>query len=468
MRAIAAATARSRRRRASAPTAPAGELHHLVDAFGLDTVLLAAVDVQGRLKGKAYDAQVLLERLRVGRITPEMCGYVIGTDLGMAAPRRGEFSWRSGFGDVALLPDLAAARILPWMPGAAVVFADPIEGSWPHPLAPTTVLDEQLVGLAALGLTVAVGIETEFVLSEGTVREAAAAGWRGLRPATWDNRDYALDVPGQVADFGRQLMRVLAQAGLPVEAVKLEGAPGQVEVTFPYGDPRLACRQHVLFKHAVRVVAEEHSLAPTFMAAPATGVGSGLHLHVSVYRDGEPVLGEGPDATSLSELGARAVAGLLEVLPVTAPLWAPYVNSYKRFADHSFAPTLFTWGQDNRTCAVRVVGHGRGLHLEIRVPGADANPVLALAAVLAGMRHGIEAAAEPPPASGGDSYAESEATPVPVSLAAALDDFEISALAARLLGRRATEHLAAVARLDLDHHNRHVTDAELARGFAQA
>ncbi|MEU6233034.1 glutamine synthetase family protein [Kitasatospora sp. NPDC047058] len=459
---------RSRTDRAVARSAsPVGPLRELVDAHRIDTVLLAAVDVQGRLKGKAYDAQVLLERLGSGRISPEVCGYVIGTDLGMTAPQTGAFSWDSGFGDVMLLPDTQHARVLPWMPGTAVVLADPIENGWPHPLAPVTVLDEQLVQLAGLGLSAAVGIETEFVAYEGTARDAAAAGWRGLGPATWDNRDYALDQPGPVAGFGRHLARVLAQAGLPVEAVKLEGAPGQVEVTFPYGDARAACRQHVLFKHAVRAVAEEHALAPTFMAAPATGTGSGLHLHISLHRDGEPVLGEDPDATGLSELGGQAVAGLLEVLPVTAPLWAPYVNSYKRFADHSFAPTLFTWGRDNRSCAVRVVGHGRGLHLEVRVPGADANPYLALAAVLAGIRHGICAALKPPPPVSGDSYLDDEATPVPVSLSAALDDFEISALADGLLGRRATEHLAAVARMDLRHHNRHVTDAELARGFAQ-
>ncbi|WP_405361802.1 glutamine synthetase family protein [Kitasatospora sp. NBC_00085] len=462
---------RSRMARTTADvTSPVGRLHQLVDAFGLDTVLLTTVDVQGRLKGKAYEARTLVERLRSGRISPEMCGYVIGTDLGMAAPQTGAFSWQTGFGDVALLPDLQRARVLPWLPGTAVVFADPTSEGWPHPLGPVTALNEQRNRLAGLGLTAALGIETEFVLYEGTTRDAAAtAGWRRLRPATWDNRDYALDQPGAVAEFGRRLRQVLAEAGLPVEAVKLEGAPGQTEVTFPYGEPLAMCEQHVLFKHAAKAVADERGMAASFMAALPGGVGSGMHLHVSLHSDRGPVLGTGAGAgKELSELGEQAVAGLLTVLPVTAPLWAPYVNSYKRLREHSFAPDRFTWGRDNRSCAVRVVGHDSSLRLEVRLPGADANPVLAMAAVLAGIRHGIAAGLKPPPVSTGDAYQDHHARPVPRSLAEALAAFESSTLAAELLGERVVTHLASVAHLDLEHHAARVTDAELERGFAQA
>ncbi|MFC9331319.1 glutamine synthetase family protein [Kitasatospora sp. NPDC057015] len=467
------ATVRAARTRTGRTTAgaaaPVGPLDQLVDAHHVETVLLAAVDVQGRLKGKAYDARVLLERLRSGRISPEMCGYVIGTDLGMAAPQTGSFSWESGFGDIALLPDTHRARVLPWLPGTALVLAEPVLGGWPHPLAPVTVLNEQLTLLAGHGLSAALGIETEFVLYEGTARDAAAAGWRRLRPATWDNRDYALDQPGPVGEFGTRLRQVLAGAGLPVEAVKLEGAPGQVEVTFPYGEPAAACEQHVLFKHATRVVADDLGLAPSFMAAPATGVGSGMHLHISLHSDRGPALAsDRGGGTVLSEVGEQAVAGLLAVLPVTAPLWAPYVNSYRRYGDHSFAPARFTWGRDNRSCAVRVVGHDQSLRLEVRLPGADANPMLAVAAVLAGIRHGITAGLKPRPPSSGDAYQDTDAAPVPRSLAEALTAFETSELAAELLGARIIAHLAAVARLDLDHHAARVTDAELERGFAQA
>lgn len=228
-------TARSRAAGRPVVASPTAPLDRLVDTLAIETVLLATVDVQGRLKGKEYDAAGLVERLRSGSLSPEMCGYVLGTDLGMAPSESGPFSWQSGFGDIALLPELRRARVLPWLPVTALVLAGPIGGGWPHPLAPGTVLNDQLHRLAEYGVVPAVGIETEFVLYEGTVRDAAAAGWRGLRPAVGENRDYALDSPGPVREFGRRLRQVLAGAGLPVEAVKGEGAPGQVEVTFPYG-----------------------------------------------------------------------------------------------------------------------------------------------------------------------------------------------------------------------------------------
>ncbi|MEE1786973.1 glutamine synthetase family protein [Streptomyces sp. SP17BM10] len=468
------ATMRAARSRAAKPPttalSPTGPLEHLVSAFGIDTVLLATVDVQGRLKGKEYDATRLVERLRSGALSPEMCGYVLGTDLDMTPAVSGPFSWQSGFGDIALLPDTRRARLLPWLPGTALVFAEPISGGWPHPLAPGTVLAEYLHRLAGTGVVPAVGIETEFVLYEGTALDAAAAGWRGLRPAVWDNRDYALDQPPTVREFGRRLRQVLAAAGLPVEAVKGEGAPGQIEVTFPYGAAVAACEQHVLFKHAAKTVAEDAGLTASFMAAPSTGVGSGLHLHVSLADfDDRPVLAADPqDGTELSELGEQAVAGLLTVLPEVAPMWAPYVNSYKRLQPHSFAPARLAWGRDNRTCAVRVVGHGRSLRLEVRLPGADANPMLALAAVFAGIRHGIEAGLKPPPPTGGDAYEQRGVPLVPQSLEEAVAVFEASALAGELLEERVVAHLARIARMDVDHHARVVTDAEVARGLVQA
>ncbi|WP_327678275.1 glutamine synthetase family protein [Kitasatospora sp. NBC_00458] len=456
---------------AAGGTQATGPLRALVRGGGVDTVLLAAVDWQGRLKGKEFEAGVLLERLASGRLTPEMCGYVFDTDLGMSAEGTGTLgSWGTGFADVALAADLSDARLLPWLPGTALVTCRPVAGGGqPLPVAPDTLLEDQLTLLAGHGLSVQVGVETEFVLYEGSVRDAAGRDFRGLRAATWDNRDYALDQPRAVAEFTRSLRRALAGAALPVEAVKLEGAPGQVEVTFPYGEPRLACLQHVLFKHAVRAVADGLGLAPTFMASPATGVGSGMHLHVSLYGADGPVLpGPGQGGAGLSELGGQAVAGLLEVLPVTVPLHAPYVNSYHRFRDHSFAPTRFNWGRDNRACAVRVVGHGGGLHLEVRLPGADANPYAALAAVLAGIRHGVENGLKVPRASDGDAYLDTGTARVPAHLAEAVGAFERSELAAGLLGDRQVAHLAGIARLELDHHNGVVTDAELRRGFAQA
>lgn len=240
-----------------------------------------------------------------------------------------------------------------------------------------------------------------------------------------------------------------------------------MEVTFPYGDPVAACEQHVLLKHAARAIGERQRLVPTFMAAPADRVASGLHLHVSLWRGEEPVLADRERPGELSELGRQVVAGLLEGLPELAPLYAPNANSYKRYRPHSFAPTSYTWGRDNRSCAVRVVGHGRGLHLEIRLPGADASPHLALAATLAAARCGIEGSLKPPAATTGDGYRDHADAAVPTSLREALRLFEASTLAGDLLGPDVVAHYANLAQAELRVHDARVTDVELARGFAQ-
>ncbi|MGK4579647.1 glutamine synthetase family protein [Kitasatospora sp. HPMI-4] len=427
------------------------------------------VDGLGRLKGKQYEASVLLDRLASGALRPEVCAYVFATDLAMTpADGFALASWSDGYGDVRLQP-AADARLLPWLPRNAVVFADPVAADGRVlPVAPAAVLQQQINALGVHDLEARVGLETEFVLYRGTLDEVAADGFRDLVPVTFDNRDYSLDQPQKVRAFAQRLQSMLALAEMPVEAVKLEGAPGQIEVTFPYGYSEAACEQHVLFKHAVRVIAEDAGLAATFMAAPSDDVGSGLHLHVSLWRGNEPLLGHPEDTDQLSKPGRHAVAGLLEVLPDLAPLYAPYVNSYKRYREHSFAPTRFSWGWDNRSCAVRVVGHGPGLHLEVRLPGADANPYLALAATLAAARYGIENALELPPPCSGNAYQDDSTRAVPATLEEAVRAFEASAVAAALFGPDVVAHYSAAARAELRAHHRRVTDVEIARGFAQA
>ncbi|MFC8716576.1 glutamine synthetase family protein [Kitasatospora sp. NPDC057198] len=447
-----------------------GPLVDLIDGGGVDSVMVAVADVQGRMKGKLFDAGTLRARLEREPVSSEVCGYLLGTDLGMTPAERGTWSWESGFGDIELDWHVERARLLPWLPGTALVWATPLQDGRPHPLSPAGVLAQQAAGLLGTGLTPMVGLETEFVLVEGSERDAERSGWRP-RPTTVGHLDYALDLPGNVAAFLRELRRVLAEAGLPVEALKLEGAPGQVEVTFPHGPVARACEQHLLLKMAAKAVAERHGMSALFMAAPVTGTGSGLHLHLSLHRlhGDEAVFAPGGGEDLLSETGRQAVAGLLDVLPVTGPLWAPTVNSYRRLArDHGFAPRRATWGWDNRSCAVRVVGHGSGRRVEVRVPGADANPYLAVAAALAGIRHGIAGGLVPPEPARGDSYQDAKAWRLPRDLASAVREFETDPAVAEQFGVQVVAHLAALARLELDHHAPLVSPAEIARGFAQS
>ncbi|MGX1668587.1 glutamine synthetase family protein [Streptomyces sp. NPDC055400] len=441
------------------------DLRNLVKAGAIDTVLLAVPDLQGRLKGKRYDAGHFLKR--VAHHGAEMCAYVLATDVDMS-PAEGFAlaSWETGYQDLSVQPALPTLRVVPWLPRTAVVLGDAVhQGGTPIDIAPRQVLHQQLTRLSRYGLHPKVGLETEFVVYKGTYADTDQAGFRGLPPLAMENRDYSLDHDPESDRFFRRLQRALAGAGMPVEAIKTEAGPGQVEVTFPYGPAVTACDLHLFFKHAVRTLGSRAGLAPTFMAAPETGRGNGLHLHVSLWSKGISQLDE--PGGGLSPIGRQAVAGLLDGLPELAPLYAPNVNSYKRFTPRSCAPTTFSWGYDNRTCAIRVVGHGEGLHLEIRVPGADANPYLALAAVLAAIDHGIEHKLTLGPEETGNAYTAG-GTPLPPTLAHALTAFHSSALAGRAFGTDVVEHYARLAQLELDHDRRLVTDGERQRWLARA
>lgn len=431
-------------------------------------VRIATVDLQGRLRGKTYPAASVVKQLLNDTLHLEGCGYLLDTDLGMTPTDR---LWRDGYGDVRLAPDIRSARMLPWVPYTALVLADPLDTAGQRlAVAPGTVLSEQLSALVGHGLEMRIGLETEFVIYHTPAPgqpQQVGVGPRTLRPTTGAGMDYAFDLPPKAARFIGRLMSSLADAGLPVEAVKAEGAPGQLEITFPYGQAPAACEQHVLLKDAARTIAERHGMAATFMAAPSDETGSGMHLHLSLWHGDEPVLAAPDHPEKLSRLGEQAAAGLLTALPALMPLLAPYINSYKRYRDHSFAPTRFTWGRDNRGCAVRVIGHGPGLHLEVRLPGADANPYLVAASAAAAVRRGIEQDLALPAPIRGDAYLDRAAPAVP-PLHQALHVFETSDLAAALFGEQTVDHYALAVGAELDFHQRHVSDLEIQRGFDQA
>lgn len=450
---------------------PLDELRARVADGSVRTVLLALPDMQGRLKGKRYPAGFFLDQL-AGK-SAEVCGYVLATDVDMR-PLEGYdlASWSSGYADLLLVPDPSTVRLLPGDDGCALVLGDVRDQEGlPVEVAPREVLRRQLDGLAALGLTARIGLETEFTVYRGT-READGAV---PVPVSAHNLDYALSHSRPLAGYLRGLEESLAGSGLPLEAVKTEAASGQVEVTFRYGEPMAAADGHVLFKHLAREVAHGHGLTPTFMAAPVTGVGNGLHVHLSLWRDGKPLFPGGAGnraATSgpagMSALAGQAVAGLVDTVPQLMPLMLPQVNSYKRLVAGSFAPTRMTWGPDNRTCAVRVAGHGSGLHLELRVAGADANPYLLAAAALAACRYGIEQGLKPSAPLTGNAYEAVEAPLIPSGPSAGLGAFRESRVARELLGERVVRHYARAAEIEIDALAMEVTDAERRRGMTRA
>ncbi|MEV8038502.1 glutamine synthetase family protein [Streptomyces sp. NPDC086182] len=443
-----------------------GRLDELVQDDEIRTVLLGVPDLMGRLKGKRLDARHFLTQ---GPGGAEMCAYVLATDVNMTPlPGFGLTGWHDGYGDLGVVPDHTAIRRLSYLPGTALVFGDLRHRDGNRvDVAPRQMLRQQLRALADLGCEARVGIESEFMLYRGTADSIRRKGYRELTPVSPHNLDYALDHPPALSGFFWDLQDALDQADAPVEAIKTEGAPGQIEVTWPYGDPMRACDTYTVHKHAVRHIAAAHRMTPTFMATPHAGIGSGLHLHVSLWRDGEPAFDMPPGADPPEHL-QQSIAGLVSALPYLAPLYAPTPNSYRRYTPHSFAPTHYTWGMDNRSCAIRVAGHHEGTRVEVRLPGADANPYLALSAVLAAIIHGITHHPKLPKPCRGDAYDAPEALPVPRTLEEALSDFREDGIAERAFGAPVVEHYARAAEVEVQAHHGQVTDIDRERGFLHA
>ncbi|MEU1273564.1 glutamine synthetase family protein [Streptomyces sp. NPDC005799] len=390
----------------------------------------------------------------------EMCAYLLATDIDMT-PLDGYAltGWEQGYGDFLVQPDLDTVWVLPTQPGTALVIGSPIHpDGTPVQVAPRQMLKTQLERLAELGYRLKVGVESEFVLY--------TEGDSGPAPA-WDaNLDYSTSHPPAVRPFFRHLGDYLNNAGIGYESIKTESAPGQAEVTFPYtDDPLAACDDYSVYKLIARDLAQQYNLIPAFMAAPATGVGNGLHLHLSLWSEHDEPGFAHHHGEDLPPLLTRAVAGMLSILPNLAPLYAPTVNSYKRYTPHSFAPVRYNWGIDHRGCAVRVCGHGKGTHLEVRLAGADADAYLALTAYVAAMVHGIEEGLTVRDVYEGDAYQDREAVPVCGDLGTALDYFEHSTAAQSLLGEDVVKHYARTAHAELNWHRRHVTDLERLRGI---
>ncbi len=433
----------------------------------IDTVIVALTDMQGRLQGKRFHARFFLDEV-VAHGT-EACAYLLAVDTEMNTVDGYELtSWETGYGDFMLVPDLATLRKVPWQPGAALVLADVANldaGHSPVRVSPRQVLRAQLDRAAERGWTALAGTELEFVVYEGSYEQAWDAGYRSLTPANRYNADYSVLGTGRIEPLLRDIRNEMAGAGLYVESAKGECNLGQHEIAFRYDDALTTADQHSIYKTGAKEIASRHGYALTFMAKPNEREGNSCHIHLSFRTaDGTPVMaGEGPHG--LSPAGESMLAGLLAGLRELTLLLAPTINSYKRFALGSFAPTAVAWGPDNRTCALRLVGHGPSLRVECRVPGGDVNPYLALAGLVAASLSGVDQSLPLPPPLTGNAYTADGLPRVPTTLDEALALWESSQLAAATFGADVVAHYATMARVELDAFRRVVTDWELRRYF---
>jgi glutamine synthetase len=443
------------------------QLRAEVDAGTLDTVLVAVPDMQGRLQGKRLHARFFLDT--VLEHGTESCNYLLAVDVDMnTVAGYALSSWQSGYGDFVMRPDLSTLRRVPWHEGTALLLCDleTLDGA-PVTPSPRQILRDQNARLAERGWRAMTGTELEFLVFRDTYEDAQRKHYLDLVPANLYNIDYSLLGTARIEPLLRRIRNSMAGAGMVVESAKGECNLGQQEIGFLYDEALVTCDNHSVYKTGAKEIAAQDGVSITFMAKYDAREGNSCHVHFSlVTSDGDPVFaGDGQgDSAGFSPVLEHFLAGQLVALRELTLLFAPNINSYKRFAPGSFAPTAVRWGHDNRTCALRVVGHGRSLRFEHRIPGGDVNPYLAVAGILAAGLHGVENALPLEPPCRGNAY-EEESLMVPTTLHEALGLWEGSVLARTAFGDEVVDHYANMARVEVAAFDAATTDWERARGF---
>lgn len=440
------------------------ELRDLVDQGRVDTVLVAMTDMQGRLAGKRCAADFFLDE--VLSHNAEACNYLLAVDVDMnTVDGYAMSSWSRGYGDFVLRPDLSTLRLVPWHEATALVLCDvEWEDGTPVVASPRQVLRRQVDQLAARGLVAHVGTELEFMVFRDSYEDAWRKGYRDLESANQYNVDYSMVGTARVEHLLRAVRNGMSGAGMYVESAKGECNLGQHEIAFRFAEALTTCDNHSIYKTGAKEIAAAEGLSITFMSKYDEREGSSCHIHISLRSpEGDPVLaGEGPHG--FSPLMEHFLAGQLACLREMTYFYAPNVNSYKRFVPGSFAPTSAAWGRDNRTCAMRVVGHGASLRVENRVPGGDVNPYLAVAALIASGLHGIENELPLDPEFTGNAY-ESDLPRVPHTLRDAAVLLAESKVARDAFGEEVVAHYLNAARVESEAFEAAVTDWERFRGF---
>ena len=435
-----------------------------IDAGDVDTVVVAFTDMQGRLQGKRLHGRYFADH--VVEHGTEGCNYLLAVDVDMnTVDGYAISSWERGYGDMEFVLDERTIRLLTHLPATAMVQCDLV---WldhsPVLQSPRTILQRQLDRCAERGWAALAGTELEFIAFDTSYEEAARSHYRDMTPVNQYNVDYSILGTTRAEPLLRAIRNHMYDAGLDVEGAKGECNFGQHEIGFLYADALTTADNHAVYKTAAKEIAAQQGKSITFMAKYDAREGSSCHIHLSLRGDDGELVFWDADSGTRSALYDHFVAGVLATAADFTLLYAPNINSYKRFALGSFAPTAIAWGQDNRTCAVRLVGHGPSARMENRVPGADVNPYLALAAMLAGGLHGIEHELPLEDELVGNAYS-SDKPHVPSTMAEARERFAASTVARKSLGDEVVDHYVNMADVELAAFGAAVTDWELRRGF---
>ena len=437
----------------------------------IDTVLVCLVDMQGRLMGKRFHAQNFIDSAYK---ETHCCNYLLATDLEMATPDGyAATSWERGYGDYVMQPDLTTIRVLPWLEGTAMVLCDVLDHHThkevPH--APRTVLKRQVARLAELGFLAKTATELEFFLFEKSFEAIRKSGFRDLEPISGYNEDYHILQTTKEEVGMRPLRNHLFGAGIPVENSKGEAEAGQEELNIRYSDALDCAEFHTIAKHATKEIAWQKGHAASFLPKwHHQRVGSSSHIHLSLWTlDGQSAFFDKERDYSMSETMGHCVAGMIKYAPDITYFLAPYINSYKRFAAGTFAPTKTIWSIDNRTAGFRLCGAGsHAIRIECRIGGSDLNPYLAIAALLAAAIKGLDEKLSLMPPSTGDVYKNSKAETIPTALRDAPKPLRRWPLLREAFGHEVIDHYVRAATWEQEEFDRIVTDYEIARGFERA
>ena len=432
----------------------------------IDTVVVAMCDMQGRLVGKRIDANFFLsDVLKHGT---EGCNYLLAVDVDMNTVAGYEMSsWERGYPDMAMMPDTNTLRYIPWQDGAALLLADVAWLDHSDVVAsPRQILKKQIKALQEAGMKAMVGTELEFIVYNNTYEQAFTKGYKDLTPSNQYNVDYSILGGSRVEPLLRAIRSGMSGAGMNVESVKGECNFGQHEIAFKYSDALTSCDNHVIYKNGAKEIAAATGYALTFMAKPNLKEGNSSHIHLSFrgLKDEMVMADEKDSEHGLSDLGKSFIAGQIKHLRELSLLFAPNINSYKRYVPGSFAPTAIRWGRDNRTCALRLVGDGQSLRLENRVPGGDVNPYLAVAGIIAAGLDGVKNKLKLEDAFTGNAY-DSDSPRVPATMLEAQTLWAGSSWVKAVFGSEVQSHYANMAQVELDAYSKTVTDWELFRNF---
>ncbi len=455
----------------------------------IDTVIVAFPDVFGRLVGKRCTGEFFRQHAQQGT---HGCSYLFTVNIEMDPLDGFQLAnWDKGFGDFALRPDFSTLRVLPWQAGTALVICDAmLANGQPVAEAPRSVLRHQIAVLAKKGWTAAVASELEFFLFNQSYHDAFASDYRNLIPSSDYRIDYHTMQPARDETLMRLVRNAMAAAGVPVESSKGEWGRGQHEINLVYDQPLAMADRHVLFKQGIKEMAAQQGKAISFMAKPwPTEVGSSCHIHLSVWKSGQNLF-ENPKSAhasrftqhsyvkrqavkpdSVRDVGSpffrQFLGGLMKYAPELGYFFAPTINSYKRYQSASWAPTRMAWSGDNRTVGFRVVGQGDSFRIENRMPGADANPYLAFAAMMAAGMAGVEEQLDCGPEYVGNAYGDAKLPALPGSLLEAAERLNRSQLARKAFGERVVDFYVHTARLEVQAFESTVTDWERRRYFEQ-